>query len=40
MYVILKDMIARGVRIRRHQNRSDDIVFAVGYFRRPQMPPI
>jgi DNA polymerase III subunit epsilon len=30
MYVILKDMIARGVRIRRHQNRSDDIVFAVG----------
>jgi DNA polymerase III subunit epsilon len=30
MYVILKDMIARGVRIRRHQHRSDDIVFAVG----------
>ena len=30
MYVILKDMIARGVRIRRHQNRSDDIVFSVG----------
>ena len=30
MYVILKDMIARGVRIRRHGTRSDDIGFAVG----------
>src|SRR5262245_4324900 len=30
MYVILKEMIARGDRIRRHRDRSDDIVFAVG----------
>ena len=30
MYVILKDMVERGSRIRRDRNHNDNIAFAVG----------